>query len=248
MGRRLSAGKKKFVVLGDRDLAMFRWVSEQKFATKEQLTKRFFPKSNETLRTRPDRVCYRRLLELTHFDLLESRRLPVGGLPLYLVSRAAVRELAQTDSSPLPYLGHIDMRTFEHDRRSTDVRVAVEARGVLDWTSERRLLHAAWAGHVPDAVFTTGGARVALEMEVSLKRRDRYPDIFRSYDEWHPDVAIVWYLCDSMAILTTVAQEAQRVAPPGRIYVSLWQDFITHGPRAVMVSGQARLTLADLAA
>ncbi len=38
---------KKYVTLQDRDFEMFRWIAEQKFATRSQLAKQFFPNQAE---------------------------------------------------------------------------------------------------------------------------------------------------------------------------------------------------------
>jgi hypothetical protein len=83
MGRRLSAGRKRRVELTGRDYALLRFVAEQKFASRDQLARRFFPGQmgdvQSEVRTRPDRVCYRRILELRPFDHLETPRLAEAG-------------------------------------------------------------------------------------------------------------------------------------------------------------------------
>src|SRR5262245_14578563 len=68
----VSVQSKRFVLLQERDLRMFGWIAEQKFATKDQIARQFFPNRRAGL-SRPDRVCRRRLWELCKFGFLEKR-------------------------------------------------------------------------------------------------------------------------------------------------------------------------------
>ena len=222
MGRRLTVGKKKWVVSMERDRSMFRFLSEQKFATREQLARRFFPNA-QAEPTRPLRVCYRRLLELRQFGLLECRPVVLGGAPLYQATRLALGELALAGETPLPYLGHIDLRTFEHDRRVTDVRVALEWLGATEWRSERSLLHRGWRGHPPDATFAIGRTKLALELELSLKRKDRYEDIFRGYAR--DPGRLVLYLCGTPGMRRALLRTAARSPEPSLSYFGLWDEW-----------------------
>jgi hypothetical protein len=216
-------GRKKWVVPTERDLQMFRFLAEQKFATKEQLARRFFPNARAEP-TRPLRVCRRRLDELRHFGLLESRPVILGGTPLYQPSRLALDELARAGQAVLPYLDHIDIRTYEHDRRVTDVRVAVEWLGGTAWRSERALLHAGWHGHVPDATFTLGTTKLAFELELTHKRKDRYVEIFRAYARGAD--RRVLYLCATPAIRRLVMPLAARSPAPSLFYFGLWDEWL----------------------
>jgi 3-mercaptopyruvate sulfurtransferase SseA len=179
---------------------------------------------------------------------LEGRPVVTGGIPLWQVTRLGLSELANLGEAALPYLDNLDMRTFEHDRRTTDVRIALEWRGATEWQSERRLQHDHFVGHIPDALFRLGDNLVAQEMEVSLKRRDRYPDIFRSYLDHHPEVNLVWYVCGNEAIRDTVRQEAAQAPDHRRYYVSLWDDWRSKEEGLILENTRDRLALGELLA
>jgi hypothetical protein len=231
------------VVLTERDRQVFRFLAEQKFASKEQLGRRFFPNA-QVEPTRPDRVCQRRLLELRQFGLLECRPVVLGGTRLYQVSRLALGELARAGEAVLPYLDNIDVRTFEHDRRVTDVRVAVEWLGVADWQSERSLLHCGWHGHPPDATFAVGGTKLALELELSLKRKDRYVDIFRGYAR--DPGRLVLYLCSTPGMRRALLRTATRSPEPSLFYFGLWDDWAEKEAACEFEGRRDSLRLVDL--
>ena len=243
MGKRLTVGKKKFIVLTERDLQVFRFLAEQKFATREQLARRFFPNARAEP-SRPERVCYRRLLELRQFGLLECRPVVLGGTPLYQASRLALGELARTGEPVLPYLDNIDVRTYEHDRRVTDVRIAVEWLGAADWRSERTLLRRGWRGHVPDATLTVGATKLALELELSLKRRDRYEDIFRGYAR--DPGRLVLYLCGTPGMRRALLRTAARSPEPALFYFGLWAEWAETGGACDLVGRRDSLRLVNL--
>ncbi len=243
MGRRLSSGKKKWIVPTERDLAIFRFLSEQKFGAREQIARRFFPHAQAEV-TRPDRVCARRLIELRQFGLLESRPVVMGGLPLWQASRLGLAQLANEGEAALPYIDNIDVRTYEHDRRVTDFRVGLEWLGAKDWLSERRLVQRGWTGHLPDAVFTLGSNRCALELELNLKRRDRYPEIFRSFQGRAEQVVL--YLCGSELVRDSVAALAARSPDARRFYFGLWDDWLEQERASQFQSTHDRVSLAEL--
>jgi hypothetical protein len=222
---------------------MFRFLAEQKFATKEQLARRFFPNARAEP-TRPLRVCCRRLLELRQFGLLECRPVILGGTPLYQPSRLALGELARAGEAVLPYLDHVDIRTYEHDRRVTDVRVAIEWLGGTSWRSERTLLHAGWQGHIPDAVFTLGQSRLAFELELSHKRKDRYVDIFRAYARGTG--RRVLYLCATPAIRRLLMPLAARSPAPSLFYFGLWEEWLEKETACEFIGRTDALRLIDL--
>jgi hypothetical protein len=243
MGTRQTGGKKKWIVATERDLAMFRFLAEEKFATKEQLARRFFPNA-QAEPTRPLRVCYRRLLELRQFGLLECRPVVLGGTPLYQASRLALGQLAEADEPVLPYLDNVDVRTFEHDRRVTDVRVALEWLGATEWRSERSLLHRGWRGHPPDATFAIGGTKLALELELSLKRKDRYEEIFRGY-ALDPG-RLVLYLCGTPGMRRALLRTAARSPEPSLFYFGLWDEWAEKEAACELEGRRDSLRLLDL--
>jgi hypothetical protein len=214
----VSVGLKKFVLLQERDRDVFRFVSDQKFASKEQLRRKFFLGQGMA---RTGAACPRRLAELVKFGFLEKRHVATDLVQLYQVGRLALDELARQGEPVLPYLGRIDLKGFDHDLAVGDARILFEEVGARHWRSERRLHQAGRRGHVPDAIFELGQNRCALEMELSLKRLDRYPQIFRGYVQ-DPDRAnVVLYVCGTRAAHETLWKLTREYR---RFYFTLRQD------------------------
>jgi hypothetical protein len=204
---------KKFVFLQDRDRNLFRWISEQKFGTKEQIERVFF---------QSERVCLRRLAELSKFGFVEKRHVITDGVRLYQVGRSALHQLALRGESVLPYLERIDLKNYEHDLRVNECRIALEQVGARDWHSERRLVQAPLRGHIPDAIFSLGNNLIALEVELTLKRFDRYPAIMRSYAAERKEVETIFYVCGTPAVRDAVWRAA---GDSRRFYFALWDEF-----------------------
>ncbi len=238
----VGALKKKFVLLQDRDLSVFRWVAEQKFATRGQIARQFFPNERADA-ARPDRVCYRRLLLLCKFGFLETRHVRTDAEQFYQVGKAGLSELAHRGEDPLPYIGSIDLKNFEHDQRVTDVRIELAELGAKDWKSERRIKAEKTRGRWPDALFTLGENRCALEMELSLKRLERYPMIFRSYVDHHSHLDAVFFVCGTQGVRDTLLRLA---GDSRRFYFGLWEDARAGFGRAVFANRYDRVTPAEL--
>jgi hypothetical protein len=246
MGR-LGIREKKWIALQARDYELVAFVSEQKFATREQIARRFFPSESGRQRSRPDQVAYRRLLILRQFGILESRHVRTDPTQLYQPSRIGLARLAERGTEVLPYLSTIDIRTYEHDRRVTDVRITLEWFGIGAWHSERQLFAAGWSGHRPDATFQLGQNRCGLELELVRKRDDRYPDIFRSLRKHHRDLNVVFYLCGSPAVRDAVSAQARKANDAGRYYFTTWDDWLAREVNAPFVGARETITLAELA-
>jgi hypothetical protein len=248
MGR-LGIREKKWVALQPRDYALVAFLSEQKFGTREHVARKFFPGrgASDNERTRPDQVAYRRLLILGQFDLLEKRHVRTDSTQLYQPSRIALGKLSERGEDVLPYLSSIDIRTYEHDRRVTDVRIALEWFGVKSWQSERRLSQSGWKGHRPDATFHVGQNVCGLEMELARKRDDRYPEIFRSIRTEHRELNAVFYLCGSDVVRNAVMAQARKADDAGRYYFATWKDWVDHETNTAFESVRETITFGDIA-
>jgi hypothetical protein len=234
---------KRFVVLQKRDLELFQFVSEQKFATREQIQRRFFRGLRKEV-SRPEGVCTRRLGELCKFGFLERRHVVTDLAQLFQVGVAGLIQLANRGEAALPYLDGIDRRNYEHDLRVTEARILLEERGARGWHSERQLHQRGHRGRLPDALFELGQNRCALELELSLKRLDRYPAIFRGYGQARDPVGAVFYLCGSRAIRDTLVRIA---GDARRFYFGLWTEFAEAPASAVLANRHDRVSVAELA-
>jgi hypothetical protein len=215
-------------------------VAEQKFASREQLRRQFFPNRGSI---RSGAVCSRRLAELVKFGFLEKRHVVTDLIQLYQVGRHALDELARQGDAALPYLGRIDLKGFDHDLAVGDARILFDMLGARGWQSERRLHQAGRRGNVPDAVFELGQNRCALEVELSLKRLDRYPVIFRSYVNHPDDVNVVLYVCGTRSVFDTLWKLAGDYR---RFYFALREDLDRDCESTTFANRHDRFTLREI--
>lgn len=165
-----------------REIELLEFVLDQKFASREALYLRFYQGKD----SKSPRYAVERLQLLSKYGFLRPQRVYTEATTYYLalpLTQHTIQSLRpdRTISEPSEI---IDLRTFEHDKRVTMCRVYREKKGeIRDWISERRLKQEWTAAngyrlsreYMPDAVFTnrTGG-RVAFELELAPKTRERY--------------------------------------------------------------------------
>jgi hypothetical protein len=162
---------------------------------------------------------------------------------LYQVGRSALSDLALRGGFALPYLDRIDLKNFEHDLRVSECRIALEELGARDWQSERRLVQGAMRGHIPDAIFSLGDNRCALEVELTCKRLDRYPTIFKSYALDRKEVSTVLYVCGNETVRNVLWRA---VGDSRRFYFALWDEFRGDPRRAIFENRFDRVATMEL--
>lgn len=214
VGNEEAAGRKKYyprvykrLFLQERDLELMNYCLGQKFLTLEQVARRFF-KSKEGVKY-PLHTAYRRVLTLQKFGMVNLVPYEPGGSKGIQTTKLGEQELKNRGFEPLPVC-NINYATAEHDRRVTDVRIVFEELGLLSsWTSDRQLKgRGLTARRVPDAILSlTKGYRIALEVEIAWKGKERYEAIFSNYREKQfGDVKILFYVCNTLQQLKKLAK------------------------------------------
>ncbi len=168
--------------LTTREIDLLEFVLDQKFAGTDALYIRFFQGEG----SKSPRYAVERLQLLSKCGFLRPKRVYTEPKSYYLATDLAQTTLQslrpdRTISEPPT---EIDFRTFEHDKRVTMCRASREKKGeVKEWLSERRLKQEWTAAngyrlsreYMPDAIYTNGaGGRVAFELELSPKTRERH--------------------------------------------------------------------------
>jgi len=213
------------VYLQARDLDLFGFVADQRFVTRRQLCRRFWPGPSG----KSDQVGYRRLLLLRRHGLLETRHVPTDAEQIFQLGKLGRKELEADRRAVLPYLSGIDLRNFRHDSLVTDVRIEAEVSLQTAWRSERRLHQERWQGHAPDGLFVLGQYLFALELELSVKPKEKLRAIFASNREKNPEV--YWlYLAATPRIGNLVLE---RAPANKRYWVGQWDDWKTFGLSAM---------------
>lgn len=183
--------------LTDRDEMIFRFLMDQKFASLETLFFKFFDHRASPKEPLPHNlyVARQRLGILKRAGLIQTKRVYTEGRSLYLLTLSSWKILRARDpvaTYAKPML-EVDFRNFDHDTRVNYCRVALERAGkVRGWISERRLRMHGFKipgvdtklpeAIIPDGIFLTlKGERIALEVEASIRMKNRFEKKIREY-------------------------------------------------------------------
>ena len=184
--------KKEGVRLTERDLKMIRWINGHRSATAEQVAKKFglsIPTAKK------------RLYGLKSLGCLVYEKVFHDKPGVY---RAAARGIAAADDN-LP-AARLLLGSYKHDLQLVDLAVTLEHRTGAQWQTDRQIRHekglkgVGTPGHSPDGVLIfPGGARIAVELELSPKGAGKIEKILREYAG--SQYQEVWYFvnCDYLA-------------------------------------------------
>jgi len=189
--------KTKNIILQDRDYEVLRYILEQKFLSREQVTKWFY---------KSDDVSYKKLQKLMLSGDLKKEPVVLNSKDHFLITGLGLRALAERGVNGIRPASSIDIRCYFHDRTVTDIRLLFEDIGLAkDWKSERILkaengsfLSARQTGKkIPDGMFLSpAGKRIAFELELVPKENSRYKKILAGYQ----DVDRVFYVVRGEAL------------------------------------------------
>ncbi|MBI4064306.1 MAG: hypothetical protein HY401_08420 [Elusimicrobia bacterium] len=171
------------VEIAERELKIFRFLLEMRFATAEQLWRRFYKNGGDyKTAVYPWKWVEKRLRKLKWAGFIQTAQSHSYPHQFYLATYRAKSWLErQGIACPgLSILNGIDFKTFEHDMVLVDLRLILEPKGFA-WYSDRELKSTLKSGPIPDAVAVQGESRFAIEAELSQKRRDRYIALFQEY-------------------------------------------------------------------
>jgi hypothetical protein len=170
-----------------RDLEILEFINDMRFANLETIHLRFFGTTRTGEKSKSTWWARERIQHLRKYQLIRAVRYYTEGQS-YFVTTAITHLILQGKRPerihPTP-LETIDNRSFEHDKMILYSRVMLELSGrARDWQSERWLkAESSLAGTSeslsremqPDAIYTNKrGEKVAFELELSTKSRERY--------------------------------------------------------------------------
>lgn len=184
--------------LTDRDYRIFGFLLDQKFASLEQLYFRYFDTRKTLSDPLPNNlyVTRQRLTVLRRHGFITTTRVYSEGKSLYLLSSLGF----QAFQGKFPHEAYakpvtsVDFRSYEHDTRVNDCRIAIERTGkVIRWISERKLKMEGFESQqsyqelpddiVPDGIIVSSkGERIAFEIETTPRKKRRYEDKRYSFE------------------------------------------------------------------
>lgn len=184
--------------LTDRDFDLFGFLLDQKFASLEQIYFYRFDKRKSVTDPLPENfwVTRQRLQKLCAHGFIEPVRVYTESKSLYILTHfgfTTFQSMRPNDAYALPAKG-VDFRSYEHDTRVNDCRIAIEKTGkVMKWLPERRIrmkgFESEFSWHelpkeiVPDGVFISSkGERIAFELEATPRKKSRYKEKREAYE------------------------------------------------------------------
>lgn len=213
----------------DRELDVLEFVLEMKFSTLEDLHAKFFKVTK--LGTVSNSLIWarQRVHKLVKSEMLQILT-EVCARPLYVITQKGYLFLRNSRSQKnycRPLLD-VDGRFFDHDQRVAQIRIVLENSGVVkEWISERQLSEIEeYRKYLPtefrpDAIYVTPeGKRVAFELEIARKTKERYqqkvkryihmmtaaPDAERLFEEVH-------YVCEKETVRNLIQDHTQLFQP-----------------------------------
>jgi hypothetical protein len=175
-----AAGHARHEVLRRRDLEVLGWLGEQYGARADQL---------EVLMGCGPRTVQRTVARLRAAELVRVERMIVGE-PAWVTPTSAGMAACGAGFG----VWHPRIGLLAHVAAVNDVRLHIQGRAPeTEWIPERLLARERRAGeHLPDGVAITEGRRVAIEVELTAKSRDRVTAIL---DELAGRYDAVLYFC-----------------------------------------------------
>lgn len=173
-----------------RDLEIIHFILEMKFSSIDVVHEKFFSTTRFGLKSRSLDYTRQRLGDLIRYGLIEKvdTFLKTG---LYQTTQKGYFLLRNSNferPTPKPIFG-VDIRTFDHDLKVSNIRVELEKNEkAIDWISERSLCEDERYRSLftnefrPDAIYRCpDGSKVAFELELSRKSKDRYKQKLNRY-------------------------------------------------------------------
>lgn len=173
-----------------RDMDVLEFVLEMKFSTIEDIHSKFFKFTKIGEQSSCLRWARERVANLVRAEFLKQVK-DVCYKTLYVVTSKGyfyLRNSRPERAYSRPLLS-VDGRTFDHDQKVIQIRTVMEeSGGVTSWTSERQLSEIEeFRKHFstefrPDAIYVTKeGKRIAFELEIARKSKDRYQQKIKKY-------------------------------------------------------------------
>lgn len=230
--------KTKNIILQDRDYEVLRYILEQKFLSREQVTKWFY---------KSPFMSQVRLRELGLLRYLKKEPVALNSKDHFLITGLGLMALAERGVNGIRPAKSIDIRFYFHDRTVTDIRLLFEDIGLAkDWKSERVLkaeigsfLSARQAGKkIPDGMFLSpAGKRIAFELELVPKENSRYRKILAGYQ----NVDRVFYMVRGEALFNRL-----RGLMTNKMLISRLEDIEKDALKAEVFWGNQKTTIKEL--
>ena len=205
-----------------RDERLLKTVGEEGFIRRDLVIKYIFEGRESYAKIR--------IRKLKRFGYLRATAVKVGDPECYLLGPEGVNVVRKFYPIGLRGCGYpgvqgsIDLGSYEHRCKVTEVRLVFENMGFCrDWKSERVLRAGTKGGHkVPDGFFMPSKKGIAVEVELRPKKASNYQKIFEFYED-DPQTGYVFYVCGTLPLLMFIRRLVKK-APVSKGYCFLLYD------------------------
>jgi hypothetical protein len=189
------------MILTERDIEIIQFVNEFSFCNIIQIQARFQIRKT---------WAYDIMKKLADAKLVKHHRLLHARHGVYVASKEGAKY------THLPPIDHIVIGQYYHQLTITNVFIKLQKQYPNStWISERQLKHDKFydglgkSGHTSDGILLLDNQRISIEIEMSVKGRNRIEKILREYGA---DLSVkeVWYYC-SKSVKNTVTSVAAKM-------------------------------------
>lgn len=220
------------MVLRERDLEFLRFCFEQKFLQARQVGQWFWVQGGFNNKGSCQRVGRKKLGLYKNHNLIVENTHSLNTTKIYTVTSRGTKVLI--DHGQIPEFGlacSFDETTCRHDALVTDVRLNCQHLGLFkNWMADWVLkIHN--KDIIPDAIVEhhspklKKSVRIAIEVELTQKSKDRLRDIFVAYAT--SDFQMVLYLMGSEGLLSSYCDQSKHITD--KIYFCTVSDFLNLG-------------------
>lgn len=211
-----------------RDMDILEFILEMKFSTIEDIHSKFFKFTKAGDKSSCLRWARERVANLVKSDFLKAVK-DVCHRTLYIVTTKGYMYLknSRIDAIHSRVLQSVDGRTYDHDQKVIQIRQALEDSGVVNkWISERQLSEIEEyriflpTEFRPDAIYITkDGRKVAFELEIARKSKDRYQQKIKRYIQLmlengnQPIFDVVHFVCEKETVMNLIKDHAELFQP-----------------------------------
>ena len=185
----------------ERDRVLFYWINGHGFANANQVSRKLGVVIN---------TAYIRLKKLIDAGLLERKEMFKGEQGVFQVTKNGVAACGYG----LSLLKNIGLGTYYHDLKLIDLSLNLEKENNATFIPERRIRQDMGSlnikDHVPDGMLVfEDGKMISIELELSLKSKERINKIMVSY-AGNFGIKEVWYYVGSVSIQKAIQKAAEK--------------------------------------
>lgn len=185
----------------ERDRLLLNWINGHGFASAENIASWMGVSMP---------FAYARIKKLLNGGYLERDRILHNSSRIHFLTKQGL----QACNDELPALKKVNLGTYHHDTILIDLSLQIEKETAGSFMPERRLKQlkglsgVGTKGRVPDGVVDlANGKKIAVELELSVKSKERLDKIMKDYAS-NMDFHEIWYFVENISVRNAIQKAA----------------------------------------